>query len=87
MKTQKIYPYILIVIAVSFGVYLIDLTCEMVVDDRHLVLGNPWVTDVKYIWMVVSNSVWSFQGLEGVSNHYRPLYLLFYMATIPYLRI
>ncbi len=81
MKNRNIYPYIIIVIAVSFGVYLIDLTCELVVDDRHLVLGNPWITDVKYIWLIVSNSVWSFQGLEGVSNHYRPLYLLFYMAT------
>lgn len=80
MKNQKIYICIIIVAAISFGVYLIDLTCEFVVDDRHLVLGNPWVTDVKYIWLIVSNSVWAFQDIDSVSNHYRPLYLLFYMA-------
>lgn len=81
MKNRNIYPYIIIVALVSFGVYLIDLTCEFVVDDRHVVLKNPWITDVKYIWLIVSNSVWSFQGIEGVSNHYRPLHLLFYLAT------
>lgn len=80
MKNQKIYLYIIIVIAVSFGVYLIDLTCGFVVDDRHLVLANPWITDVKYITTIITNSVWAFQDTESLSNHYRPLYLLFYMA-------
>ncbi len=70
-----------IVAVVSFCVYLRALGCDFVVDDRHLILANPWITDVKYIPLILTKSVWSFQGLENLSNHYRPLYLIYYLVT------
>ena len=73
--------YFLIVIAVAFGVYANDLVNAFVIDDRHLILKNPWITDFRFITTIISTSVWSFQDVDAVSNHYRPLYLLYYMAS------
>ena len=73
--------YLLIVIAAAFGVYFNDLLNDFVMDDRHVILKNAWIMDFRYIPKILTSSVWAFQDEQGISNHYRPLHLIYYMAV------
>ncbi len=73
--------YLLIIIAAAFGVYFNDLLNDFVIDDRHVILKNAWIMDYRYIPKILTSSVWAFQDEQGISNHYRPLHLIYYMAV------
>ncbi len=73
--------YLLIIIAAAFGVYFNDLINDFVIDDRHVILKNAWIMDFRYIPKILTSSVWAFQDEQGISNHYRPLHLIYYMAV------
>jgi protein O-mannosyl-transferase len=61
------------VLFVALLVYCNTLLNGFVYDDHHQVEGNPYVQSFKYVGKIFTSTVWSFQGLEGQTNYYRPL--------------
>jgi tetratricopeptide (TPR) repeat protein len=61
------------VLFVALLVYCNTLLNGFVYDDHHQVEGNPYVQSFKYVGKIFTGTVWSFQGLEGQTNYYRPL--------------
>ena len=51
-----------------------------VYDDGSQILNNPYIRSPRYLPKIFSTHVWSFLGPEGISNYYRPLMHLVYMA-------
>jgi protein O-mannosyl-transferase len=64
------------VLFVALLVYGNSLLNGFVYDDHHQVEGNPYVQSFKYVGKIFTGTVWSFQGLEGQTNYYRPLMTL-----------
>jgi tetratricopeptide (TPR) repeat protein len=64
------------VLFVALLVYGNTLLNGFVYDDHHQVEGNPYVQSFKYVGKIFTGTVWSFQGLEGQTNYYRPLMTL-----------
>jgi protein O-mannosyl-transferase len=60
-------------------VYCNTLLNGFVYDDHFQVEQNPYVQSFKYVGKAFSTTVWSFQGLEGKTNYYRPLMTLGYL--------
>ena len=73
------YTAIFIIIAVSIAVYLNTLSNGFVYDDVDQVLNNHWIKDVNYIREIFFSDAWGFKE-EGISNYYRPVMHLIYMA-------
>ncbi len=61
------------VLFVALLVYCNTLLNGFVYDDHHQVEGNPYVQSFKYVGKIFTGTAWSFQGLEGQTNYYRPL--------------
>jgi tetratricopeptide (TPR) repeat protein len=70
----------LVLAVASFALYANTLGNGFVDDDTLQVLNNPWIRDVRHLPEVFSHGVWSFMGESEVSNYYRPLMHVFYMA-------
>jgi len=60
----------------SLLVYCNTLLNGFVYDDHFQVEQNPYVQSLKYVGKIFTTTVWSFQGLEGKTNYYRPLMTL-----------
>ncbi len=71
---------IAIILIVSFCVYANTIPNEFVYDDENQVLDNPWIKDVRNIPEIFFSNVWAFIPELHVSNYYRPLMHLIYMA-------
>lgn len=69
----------LLIFFIPLLLYSITLTFGFVYDDREVILGNPWIRDIKYIPDMFTSSVWAFQQ-EKASNYYRPVFLLALMV-------
>jgi protein O-mannosyl-transferase len=54
-------------------VYCNTLLNGFVYDDHFQVEQNPYVQSFKYVDKILTTTVWSFQGLEGKTNYYRPV--------------
>ena len=78
---------ILGLLLLSFVPYLNSLTGSFVYDDRLQIAANPYVHSFRYIGKIFGNTVWTFEGAQGVTNYYRPLmtfaYLLCYKLFGP----
>jgi protein O-mannosyl-transferase len=61
-------------------VYSNTLLNGFVYDDHFQVEQNPYVRSFKYVGKILTTTVWSFQGLEGKTNYYRPLMTLGYLV-------
>src|SRR5579863_226410 len=61
--------------------YLNTLANKFVYDDGFQVVGNPYAHSFKYLPQILTTTVWSFQGAQGVSNYYRPMMTLGYLLT------
>ena len=72
------YP-ILLIIALSVGVYANTINNDFVYDDILSVLGNRWITDVKFIPDIFSTHVGGFSGALS-TRYYRPLNHVLFMA-------
>ncbi len=70
---------IVIILVTSFTIYCNSLFNGFVYDDEFQVLGNRWITDIRYIPEIFSKNVWSFSKDIGFSNYYRPMMHLMYM--------
>lgn len=69
---------ILLLIILPVALYLPALQYEFVYDDSFQVVGNKWITDVKYLPEIFSSSVWAFEPRYN-DNIYRPLQHVVYM--------
>ena len=70
-----------IVLSVSVAVYFNSLFNDFVYDDSSQVLKNYWIRDVRYLPRIFAKSVWAFQSAPIVSNYYRPIMNILYMAN------
>jgi tetratricopeptide (TPR) repeat protein len=73
VSAKRLLVPIIILAAVSFGVYGNTLFNDFVYDDNYQVLDNPWIKDMRFLPEVFSKSVWSFLPGSVTSNYYRPL--------------
>jgi Tfp pilus assembly protein PilF len=53
--------------------YLNTLLNGFVYDDNRQVLDNPYLKSFHFLPQVFDTTVWSFVGMQGVSNYYRPM--------------
>ncbi|TAM82797.1 MAG: tetratricopeptide repeat protein [Acidobacteria bacterium] len=53
--------------------YLNTLLNGFVYDDNRQVLDNPYLKNFHFLPQVFGTTVWSFVGMQGVSNYYRPM--------------
>jgi hypothetical protein len=72
-------PAVIIILAVSFGVYFNALFNGFVYDDQYMILQNPWIRDARHIAKIFLTDMWAFKGQEA-GNYYRPMFHIFYMA-------
>jgi len=70
-------------ILVAFAVlpYLNILFNGFVYDDDTQVLKNPYVRSFGYLKEIFTTNVWSFKEVTDVTNYYRPVMTLGYLAT------
>ena len=80
MKTALAMP-ILIILALSFAAYFNTLFNEFVYDDSAQVLKNYLIRDIRNIPKIFSSNAWSFQSAPVISNYYRPVMNVIYMAN------
>jgi len=68
-----------VVAAVAFAVYANTLWNGFLNDDEHQVLLNPWITDLRSLPAIFTQSVWGFVEGKRVSDYYRPLMHVVYL--------
>ena len=61
--------------------YLNILLNGFVYDDDNQVLKNPYVRSFGYLKEIFTTNVWSFKEITAVTNYYRPMMTLGYLAT------
>jgi len=75
----RVALHLLVLAAVSVGLYADTLRNGFVTDDEFQLQGNPLVTSYHYIPRLFATNVWSFVR-HNLNNCYRPLQMLFYMG-------
>ena len=60
-------------------IYCNTLLNGFVYDDHAQVEQSPYVHSFRYVDKIFTTTVWSFQGLEGKTNYYRPLMTFGYL--------
>lgn len=67
--------------------YLNTLFNAFVYDDHTQVMNNPYVQSFRHLKDIFTTTVWSYVGVQRVTNYYRPMmtfgYLLCYQAFGP----
>jgi len=78
---------IALLIALAVLPYLNILLNAFVYDDNTQVLNNPYIQSFRHLREIFTTTVWSYVGVQGVSNYYRPMmtfgYLLCYQFFGP----
>ncbi|HEY6292964.1 MAG TPA: tetratricopeptide repeat protein [Terriglobia bacterium] len=60
--------------------YLNILLNGFVYDDHTQVTNNPYLQNLHYLKEIFTTTVWSYVGVQGVTNYYRPMMTLGYLA-------
>jgi tetratricopeptide (TPR) repeat protein len=60
--------------------YLNILVNGFVYDDDSQLVLNPYVRSFGYLKEIFTTNVWSFRGVTSVTNYYRPMMMLGYLA-------
>jgi len=71
---------LLILVLAAVLPYASTLASGFVYDDIPQILENPYVQSLQHLREILTTTVWSFQGEQGVSNYYRPLMMLSYLV-------
>jgi tetratricopeptide (TPR) repeat protein len=79
--TENKYAPVIIITAVSLALYAVTLFNGFLYDDVKQVLGNRWITDLRFIPDIFLSNAWAFDPSHGLSNYYRPMMHLVFMAT------
>jgi tetratricopeptide (TPR) repeat protein len=56
------------------------LTNSFVYDDEQQILQNPYIKSWRFLPEIMGSTVWSFVGEVGLTNYYRPLMTLSFLA-------
>ena len=72
--TESRYGPILILVALSFIIYINTLFNGYVFDDFSVILENKLIRDFKNIPRFIFADVWIFDETHKASNYYRPVY-------------
>jgi protein O-mannosyl-transferase len=67
-------------LAVAALPYLNILLNGFVYDDHTQITENPYLRNFQHLRQIFTTTVWSYMGVEGVTNYYRPLMTLTYAA-------
>lgn len=80
-SAEKRRAYLLFaLLALSFSIYANSLLNGFVYDDHNQIEENPYVHSGKYIGKILTTTVLSFRGQEGVTNYYRPMMTLSFLV-------
>ena len=60
--------------------YLNTLLNGFVYDDHTQVTNNPYLQNLHHLKEIFTTTVWSYVGVQGVTNYYRPMMTLGYLA-------
>ncbi|MBZ5564887.1 MAG: tetratricopeptide repeat protein [Acidobacteriia bacterium] len=60
--------------------YLNTLLNGFIYDDKRLILGNPYLRSFGFLREIFFTNPWSFLGVRGVTNYYRPLVTFGYLV-------
>ena len=60
--------------------YLNVLLNGFVYDDHTQVTNNPYLQSFHHLREIFTTTVWSYVGAQGVTNYYRPMMMLGYLA-------
>ncbi|HEV2379609.1 MAG TPA: tetratricopeptide repeat protein [Terriglobia bacterium] len=60
--------------------YLNTLLNGFVYDDHTQVTNNPYLQSFRHLTEIFTTTVWSYVGAQGVTNYYRPMMMLGYLA-------
>jgi protein O-mannosyl-transferase len=60
--------------------YLNILFNGFVYDDHAQVTNNPYIQSLHHLREIFTATVWSYVGAQGVTNYYRPMMMLGYLA-------
>ena len=60
--------------------YLNILFNGFVYDDDTQVLKNPYVRSFRYVKEIFTTNVWSFRGVDSITNYFRPMMTLGYLV-------
>lgn len=72
---------LLIVLALcAFLPYANTLFNAFVYDDNTQVLNNPYIQSFRHLREIFTTTVWSYVGVQGVTNYYRPMMILGYLV-------
>ncbi len=69
-----------ILIALATLPYLNILLNGFVYDDHTQITENPYLRNFHHLREIFTTTVWSYMGVEGLTNYYRPLMTLTYAA-------
>ena len=75
---QSLPLVIAAIIVLATAPYLNILLNGFVYDDHTQVTGNPYLQSFHHFREIFTTTVWSYMGVEGVTNYYRPLMTLGY---------
>src|SRR5689334_300755 len=76
----SIAPYAILLICAVLP-YINSLHNGFVYDDATQILKNPYIRNFHHLREILTTNVWSYRGgASGVTNYYRPLMLLSYLA-------
>src|SRR5581483_7966807 len=70
---------VVLLLLLTWAMYVNSLTNGFVYDDRQQILQNPYVTSWKFLPQVFGTTVWSFVGQAGMTNYYRPMMTLSFL--------
>ncbi|MBI1984378.1 MAG: glycosyltransferase family 39 protein, partial [Acidobacteria bacterium] len=63
----------------AFLPYANTLFNAFVYDDNTQVLNNPYIQSFRHLREIFTTTVWSYVGVQGVTNYYRPMMTLGYL--------
>lgn len=77
--SHSVFPLVIIA-AISLGVYSSTLFNGFVYDDNHILLSNVWIRGFSHAPDILSSSLMSFDEARSASNTYRPFLFFLFMA-------
>ncbi|MFQ5464404.1 MAG: tetratricopeptide repeat protein [Thermodesulfobacteriota bacterium] len=67
-----------VVFIVAFAVYAGTLAGGFVYDDLEIVLNNPWIRDIRNLYLAFVLPDWAFMEESHGSNYYRPFMIVLF---------
>ncbi|GEM_PF-2260815 len=83
MRTKRDLLAIAVVAVAACLAYANTIPGEFIHDDESEIVDNPYIRSPRFIGRILTSPAWAFEYSDdraGISNYYRPLQYLAYMA-------